>query len=54
MPLPRQRQWRLAVASTPSDRLTPGGRESIHRPLIHVEHDRQERDPDHARLDPRE
>ena len=52
--LPRQGQWRLAVASTRSDRLTPGGRESIDGPLIHVEHGRQERDPDHARLDPRE
>jgi hypothetical protein len=28
--------------------LTPGGGEAIQQPEIHIGHDRQDRDPDHA------
>ena len=46
--MPRQGPWWLPAAYARSDRLTPGAESPPIDPAIHSEHNRQDRNPDHA------
>ena len=48
MPLPRQGPWWQRTAYAWSDRLTPGAESPPVEPTIHSEHNREDRNPDHA------